>query len=110
MARARQQLAQKLWHEPDIIERARPYLPQLTFDTPATEAEIAEFAVAILDSRNKGVFDKNGNRISPRFNHHVDDNMYADIAKFMERAAAASIISLYEIAGYPDGRFPDPIS
>ena len=36
--------------------------------------------------------------------------MYGDISKFMARAAAASIISLYEIAGYPTGQYPDPIS
>ena len=110
IARARQQLAQKLWHDPDITERAKPYLPQLTFNPPATESERAEFATAIRDSKNKGVFDKNGNRISPRFNHHVDDNMYGDISELMQRAAAASIISLYEIAGYPNGKIPDPIS
>ena len=60
--------------------------------------------------KNKGVFDKKGIRMSPRYNHHVDDNMYGDISELMPRAAAASIISLYEIAGYPDGRIPDPIS
>lgn len=36
--------------------------------------------------------------------------MYGDISEFMERAASASIISLYEIVGYPDGRIPDPVS
>ena len=46
----------------------------------------------------------------PRYNHHVDDNMNGDISEYMERAASASIISLYEIVGYPDGRIPDPVS
>ena len=54
--------------------------------------------------------DANGNRLAPRYNHHVDDNMYGDISEYMERAAAASVISLYEILGYPDGSIPDPIS
>jgi hypothetical protein len=36
--------------------------------------------------------------------------MASDISELMPRAAAASIISLYEIIGYPDGRIPDPIS
>ena len=110
LARARQQLAQKLWHEPDIIERAAKYMPSISFALPATETERAQFATAIPDSKNRGVFDKHGNRIAPRYNHHVDDNMYGDISELMERAAAASIISLYEILGYPDGRYPDPIS
>ena len=42
---------------------------------------------------------------------HVDDNMYGDTSKYMERTtAASSAISLYEIVGYPDGSIPDPIS
>ena len=110
IARARHQLAQKLWHDPDIIAKAAPYTPIISFNPPATAAERAKFAVAIPDSKNKGVFDKNGNRKAPRFNQHVDDNMYGDISELMPRAAAASIISLYEILGYPDNKFPDPIS
>ena len=110
IARARQQLAQKLWFDPNIMERAKPYLPTFTFAEPATDAEIALFARAIPDSINKGVFDDDGNRRSPTYDHHVDDNMYADITEFLPRAAAASIIALYEIVGYPDGRIPDPIS
>ena len=78
IARARQQLGQKLWHDPDMIAKAAPYTPIMPFNPPATAAERAKFAVAIPDSKNKGVFDKNGNRKEPRFNHHVDDNMYGD--------------------------------
>jgi hypothetical protein len=106
IARARQQLAQHLWHQHDIIERGRKYLPEITFEPPATPTERAQFTRAIQDSLNPGVIDTNGKRISPRYNHHVDDNMYGDISENMERTAAASIVSLYEIAGYPDGRFP----
>ena len=36
--------------------------------------------------------------------------MYADITEFLPRAAAASIIALYEIVGYPTSKIPDPIS
>jgi hypothetical protein len=36
--------------------------------------------------------------------------MYADIAEFLPRAVASSIIALYEIVGYPTGENPDPIS
>jgi hypothetical protein len=92
------------------MDRAKPYLPNFVFTEPATEADIALFARAIPDSINKGVFDENGKRRSPTYDHHVDDNMYADITEFLPRAAAASIIALYEIVGYPDGRIPDPIS
>lgn len=110
VARARQQLAQHLWHQEDIIDRARPYLPPMVFEPPATPEEQATFTVAIADSQNKGVLDANGARIAPRYNHHVDDNMYGDISEYMERTTAASVISLYEILGYPDGSIPDPIS
>ena len=111
IARARQQLAQKLWHDDDIIERAAKYLPPISFEPPATDEQRAKFAVAIPDSLNKGVYEEKTNRrISPRYNHHVDDNMYGDISENMERAAAASVISLYEIVGYPDGRIPEPLS
>ena len=110
IARARQQLAQTLWHDPDIIHKAAPYMPPISFAPPATIEERAQFAIAIPDSKNQGVFDKQGKRQAPRYNHHVDDNMYGDISELMPRAAAASIISLYKIMGYPDGKFPDPIS
>ena len=112
IARARQQLAQKLWHDPDILERASPYLPALSFAPPVTLAERATFAIAIPDSQNRGVFNpKTGERTAPRYNHHVDDNMYGDISELMHRAAAASIVSLYKILlGYPEERFSDPIS
>ena len=111
IARARQQLAKKLWHDDDIIEQAAKYLPPISFEPPATDEQRAKFAVAIPDSLNKGVYEEKTNRrISPRYNHHVDDNMYGDISENMERAAAASVISLYEIVGYPDGRIPEPLS
>ena len=110
IVRARQQLAQHLWHQEDIITRAQPYLPSVRFDAPATPAERSAFAVAIADSRNPGVFNTSSKRLSPRYNHHVDDNMYGDISDIMERAAATSVISLYEIVGYPDGRIPNPVS
>ena len=111
IARARQQLAQHLWHNHDsTMEKAKPYLPEFNFAPPATPAERALFTRAIADSINTGVFDKEGNRRSPTFDHHVDDNMYADIQEYIPRAVAASVVALYEIVGYPDGNIPDPIS
>ena len=84
IARARQQLAQHLWHNHDsTMEKAKPYLPEFNFAPPATPAERALFARAIADSINTGVFDKEGNRRSPTFDHHVDDNMYADIQEYI---------------------------
>ena len=112
IARARQQLAQHYWrHEPKtVMEKAKPFLPIFKFAKPATDEERAAFAVAIPDSINTGVIDNDGNRKPPTYDHHVDDNMYGDITELMPLAAAASVIALYDILGYPDGRIPDPIS
>jgi hypothetical protein len=103
VARARQQLAQYIWYDPaTTMTKAWPYLLQFKFAPPTTPSERSAFARAIPDSINTGVLDSNGNRI--------DDYMYADIAEFLPRAAAASIIALYKIFGYPTGKIPDPIS
>jgi hypothetical protein len=111
IARARQQLAQHLWHDGEaIINQAAKFLPQFTFAPPATPAERAAFAKAIPDTINTGVLDELGNRRPPTYDHHVDDNMYADITELLPRAASASVIALYEIVGYPNGLIPDPIS
>ena len=112
MARARQQLSQSLWHDdPAIIERDQPYLPSFKFAPPATPEERALFTKAIPDLINRGVFDDDGKRKSPTFDHHVDDNMYADITEHLPKAAAASVIALYEIVGYPTGKIPSyPLS
>ena len=112
IARARQQLAQHFWlNEPEtVLEKAQQYLPPFQFAPPATDSERVAFAVAIPDSINQGVMDADGRRRAPTYDHHVDDNMYGDISDLMPLAAAASVIALYDILGYPDGRIPDPIS
>ena len=112
VARARQKFAQTLWHDgDDIIARAAQYLPPFTFEPPATPAQRALFARAIPDSINTGVFDRNGKRFPPTYDHHhVDDNMYANIRELLPRAASASVIALYMMVGYPNGKIPDPIS
>ncbi|KAI2498468.1 hypothetical protein MHU86_16052 [Fragilaria crotonensis] len=112
IARARQQLAQHYWlNQPEmVLEKAKLFLPPFQFAPSATEEEKAAFAVAIPDSLNTGVVDANGIRRPPTYDHHVDDNMYGDITELMPLAASASVIALYEILGYPDGRIPDPIS
>ena len=91
ITRARQQLTQHLLHEEDIIvAKAAQNLPPFPFAPPATPAERAAFERAIPDSINTGVLDEFGNRQSPKYDHHVDNNMYADITKLLPRAASAS--------------------
>jgi hypothetical protein len=110
-ARARQQYAQHLWNQPtSTMLKASPYLPPFKFAIPATPEERARFARAIPDSINTGVLNPDGSRKPPTYNHHVDDNMYADIQEYLPRTIAASVVALYDIFGYPDGTFPDPLS
>ncbi|KAI2501609.1 hypothetical protein MHU86_12880 [Fragilaria crotonensis] len=83
------------------MAKAAPFLPEFQFEPPATSEERALFAKAIPDSINTGVFDSDGKRRSPTYDHHVDDNMYADVKEF-PRSVAASVIALNEIVGYPN--------
>lgn len=87
-----------------------PWIPEVKLAPEPTAAEIASFAPAFADRFNQGVLRPDGSRIPPQFNHHVDDNLYADIPELIDNALAASIIATYTILGFPDGRFPDPLS
>jgi hypothetical protein len=111
IAMARQQLARHLWkNDPMIVERARPYLPPIQHATPPTDDEVANFAQAERDSKNPGVHDESGQRLPPQYNHHVDDNIYAEVPEHVDRTLAASIIALYEILGYPSKNVPNAVS
>ena len=110
ISRARQQLAQFLWQQPGLLKHAQPHMPQFRLAPPPTQREISEFAIAEPDELNPGVLDDNGNRLPPQFNHHVDDNLYADVREHVERTLASSVIALYEILGYPSEDVPDPVS
>ena len=109
-ARARRQLARHLWHNHDIIEKARPYLPEILFAVPPNQTIRNSFQRADPDSINTGTFDPQGNPIAPPFPHHVDDCTYAHTRHYMLRTISASVISLFEIFGYPSPTFPTPLS
>ena len=82
VARARQQLEQYLWHDGDvIIVKAAQFLPLFTIAPTLTPTERAVFARAIPDSINSGVFDSNGKRQPLTYDHHLDDNIYANITE-----------------------------
>ena len=109
VAVARMQLAQYLWNLGDsIIERVSHKLPTLNF--PMMTENTVNFEPAVKDRINKGVINPNGKRQPPPFRHHVDDNLYADVPQYFHRAVAASLLSIYTILGWPDGRQPDPFS
>jgi hypothetical protein len=108
---ARSEYAQRIWlHLTNLLELARPYMPTISIAPAPTADEIASFEQATPDSQHQGVFDEHGNRKSPPFPHHVDDNLYAEIRKFLLRTLAASVLSLYVILGWPQPHLPDPLS
>jgi hypothetical protein len=104
IAICRSQHARALWHRHDTIARAVPLLPKIEHQEPATKEEVSRFAKANRDSQNTGVLDADGKRQAPPYRHHVDDNLYAEVAQFLERTVCASALALYEILGFPDGR------
>ena len=104
IAICRAQHARALWHRIDTVERTLPLLPKIEHQQPASVEEISRFATANVDSRNKGVLDIHGKRQAPPYRHHVDDNLYAEVAPFLKRTVCASALALYEILGFPDGR------
>jgi hypothetical protein len=113
LGRWRQKLAQYLFTTLDIVARAAPFLPLIELLAPPPLLdEILQFATATRDSKNPGVaLDATGNVHSPGFFHHVDDNMYATLGDSIARALVpASLISLYELVGYPNDLTPGALS
>ena len=60
VAWGRHQLARYLWNQPDTIQRAAVYLPEIELAPPPTPAEIVTFVPTQADSLNRGVLDANG--------------------------------------------------
>lgn len=112
LADSRRHVAQWHWlHDPNVVSSAKQYLPQLQFATqPRTMTNTVQYAMATADAIHKGVLDDNGQRIPPSYDHHVDDNLYADVQEYMPRTVSSSVISLYEIIGYPQPIIPDALS
>ena len=110
LAVCRQHRAQHLWHQPDIVARAAPFLPPIIMAEPPTAHELSKFAKIERDACLPGVYDAHGKRIAPPYSHWVDDNSYADVRDHMHRTVSASAIALFDVLGYPDPRVPNPLS
>jgi hypothetical protein len=108
LARARQQYAQFLWMQADTLRRAAPYMPKLQFQVPPNDSTV--FFPSTADPLNMGVFNPDGSRQSPTYDHHVDDNIYGDVQEFVSLGVAASILALYLVLGYPGPRNRDSVS
>jgi hypothetical protein len=101
IARARQKYAQFLWSQATTLSLARPYLPKLQFQPQPTDPNV--FTQSTPASLNQGVFNLDGSRRPPTFDHHVDDNIYGDVEEFI-------MLALYLVLGYPSSRNRDPVS
>ena len=110
IADARRQLAQYLWNQHDTISQTAKYLPAIQLAPLPSSAEIQAFVRADADSVFKGVLDKQGNRLPPQFDHHVDDNIYADVGEHMSKTVCASVLALWKILGFPQDNTPDALS
>ena len=108
IASARQDLAQKMWSDPSIVQKAAKYIPDLKFD--AVSRHGSSYAQANADSYNHGVLDPTGKRLPPPFSTHVDDALYADVRPFMPQTVSASVASLVGVLGEPIPEAPEPLS
>lgn len=111
LALGRRYLAQYLWINDDsVVDRTISVLPPLQLEASPPDDVTATFTQADRDSLNLGVFDHHGNRRPPPYPMHVDDNLYGDIAPYLERTVAASAAALFDLLGWPDSRVPLPLS
>ena len=110
IADARRQLARYLWMQPDTVSETKKYLPTIQLAEPPTRDEIKNFTRAEADSINSGVMNEVGERLPPQFDHHVDDNIYADVGEYMMQTLCASVLALYRILGFPRDDVPDALS
>ena len=103
IAETRKALAKYLWKQPDTVAQAAVYLPRLELANPMTPTEIADIVPAQADLLNQGVLDSaTGQRLPPQFDHHVDDDIYADVASFMPLTVSSSALALWQVLGFPN--------
>ena len=111
IAEARKELARYLWSQPDTVARAAKYLPAIELATPPTDTEVDCFTRADADSVNNGILDPSGHRLPPQFDHHVDDNIYCDVASHMAQTVSSSALALWHVLGFPNpSHGPNPLS
>ena len=110
IADARRQLAKYLWKQPDTIAQTTKFLDAIQLAELPSVDVVRSFVRADADSIHKGVLDSKGNRLPPQFDHHVDDNIYADVGEHMYKTVCSSVLALWQILGFPSDDTPDPLS
>jgi hypothetical protein len=87
------------------------FLPAIQLAAPPSADDIQAFVRADANSVNRGVTDNNNNnRLAPQFDHHVDDNIYADVGEYMHKTVCSSVLALWQILGFPHEDTLDPLS
>jgi hypothetical protein len=109
IADARWQLAQYLWKQSNTISQTTKFLPAIQLAAPPSADDIQSFVRADANSINRGVTDNNSNQMAPQFDHHVDDNIYADVGEYMHRRVCLSVLALWQILGLPNKERPNPL-
>jgi hypothetical protein len=74
-------------------------------------SQLHPFARAEADSLNRRILNASGHRSLPQFDHHVDDNIYCDVAAYMTQTVSASALALWHVLGFPNPLHgPNPLS
>ena len=109
LALARRVVGQHIWVRcKSVFDAVAAYIPALAFEDPPPGTR---FCPADPDSINCGVLDAAGNRLPPPYHMHVDDNLYADIKRYIIHTITVSVYALFEVFGWPgDGLVPSPLS
>ena len=98
--RAASMLALHYYHDTSLVGKHKDLLDVLLWeDDPAPQTE---FVQAVKDDLNPGVLDDDGKPVPTPHNIYVDDNLLAEVKKFMPQAIAAAIEAIFVLLGSPD--------
>jgi hypothetical protein len=100
LADAREQLAESLSMDTELVHIHKEYLDLVQFSPDPDES--VSFIQATSCVTHQGVFHTDGSRKNTKHNTFVDDNLMAETKKFMPQAMAASIEALFRLLGRPD--------
>ena len=100
IAWVRSLLASSFFFRSDLVSKHKEFLDQVRYEGLGTDDVI--FSRAAADALNKGAFTQQGDRLPSPHNTFVDDNLMADIPRYIKPTIAASIESLFILLGRPD--------
>ena len=84
-----------LVQQPGVFAELDGLMPLIELQPePSPLVTASEILQVQADSQNNGTLHPDGSRKPPPFDHHVDDNLYADIGRRLPQAIAASMLAL----------------